>query len=529
MSQPESHLLDAEAALEAEEPLAAGEDALEGQAGARLELQGNLREKATRGVLVNAGFQAGYAILNVLQRFVVAAFLTTVEFGIWGLVLTTLITLSFLKQVGISDKYIQQDDADQEVAFQKAFTLELIYTLALSAAIAILMPLYALLYDRPEMLAPSLVLTLALLGSALCAPLWVPFRRMQFVRQRLLEGINPVISTVVMVSLAIAGAGYWALIAGMLAGVYSAAVVAWITCPYALRLRFDRGTLREYVRFSWPVLLASGSGLLVVQGTMLVANYSVGLAGVGAIALAGSLLVFAQRVDALVSRTIYPAVCAVKDRTELLFETFVKSNRIALMWGLPFGFGLLLFSPALVEFVLGEQWEPAVALLQTLGLIVGFGQLGFNWTIFFQATGDTRPLAVSGVITLIGFLVTTVPLMIAFGLDGYIAGSAIGLLIQLATRTYYLRRMFPRFNPARHVLRAIAPCVPPVLAVVAMRLAFGAPEDLAVAAAEFAVFVALTVASTAFAERRLLGELIGYIRGRSDTSPLNPGEPAVAA
>jgi O-antigen/teichoic acid export membrane protein len=242
----------------------------------------------------------------------------------------------------------------------------------------------------------------------------------------------------------------------------------------------------------------------------------VGLAGVGVIALASSLLVFSQRVDGLVSRTIYPAVCAVKDRTELLLETFVKSNRVALMWGLPFGFGLLLFSPALVEFILGEQWEPAVALLQALGLVVGFGQFGFNWTIFFQATGETRPLAVSGVITLIAFALTTVPLMIAFGLDGYIAGTAIGVVVQLATRTFYLRRMFPRFNPVRHLVRAIVPCIPPVLAVVALRLAFGAPDELAGAIAEFAVFVALTIASTAIAERRLLAELSGYVRGRSN-------------
>jgi PST family polysaccharide transporter len=365
------------------------------------------------------------------------------------------------------------------------------------------------------MLLPSVVLTLALLGSALCAPLWIPFRKMQFVRQRVLDGINPVVSSIVMISLAIAGAGYWALIAGMLAGVYASAIAAWITCPYKLRLRFERGTMREYVRFSVPVLLASGSGLLVVQGTMFAANYTVGLAGVGAIALASSLLVFGQRVDAIVSRTIYPAVCAVKDRTDVLFEAFVKSNRLALMWGLPFGVGMLLFSPALVEFVLGPEWEPAVVLLQVLGLVVGLGQLGFNWTLFFQARGDTKPLAVSGAVALATFVITTVPLMIAFGLDGYLVGSAISLVAQLATRGIYLSRMFEDFEPIRHVLRAILPTVPAVLAVLAIRALAGPTDNLAAALAEFGVYVVVTVAATAIAERRLLREMLGYVRGVS--------------
>ena len=35
-----------------------------------------------------------------------------------------------LKLIGIGDKYIQQDEADQELAFQKAFTLDALTTTA---------------------------------------------------------------------------------------------------------------------------------------------------------------------------------------------------------------------------------------------------------------------------------------------------------------------------------------------------------------------------------------------------------------
>ena len=385
---------------ETEEPLAAGEDGLEAQPPARFGFEEGLRERTARGVLVNAAFQAGFAGLNVLQRFAVAAFLTTSEFGLWGLVLSTLLTLSFLKQIGIWTSTSSRTTPTRSSHFKRRSRSSCSTRCASARSSWCCCRSTRWPMTGPRCSLPSLILTLSLLGTALCAPLWIPFRRMEFVRQRVLEGVNPVVSTIVMVGLAIAGAGYWALVAGVLAGVYAAAIAAWVTCPYPIRLRFDRGTFREYVGFSVPVLLAGGAGLIVVQGTMFVANYTVGLAGVGAIALASSIIVFGQRVDAIVSRTIYPAICAVKDRTDLLHETFVKSNRVALMWGLPFGFGVLLFAPALVEFVLGSQWEPAVALLQVLGLIIGIGQLGFNWTLFFQATGETRPLAVSGLVSL---------------------------------------------------------------------------------------------------------------------------------
>lgn len=512
-----------------ERALAAGEEDVEDLLARRFDFEGGLREHTARGVIINSAFQVGFAGLGLLQRFAAAAFLTTAEFGIWGLVLTTLITLTFIKQIGISDKYIQQDEPNQELAFQKAFTLEFLYTLGFCVVLVLVVPLYSLAYGRPEMLLPSMVLILALIGSSLNAPLWIPGRKMQFVRQRSLEAINPVVTTAVMVGLAAAGAGVWAMVAGMLVGTYAAALVAWITCPYKLALRFDRGTLREYVGFSWPLLVGGGSGLLVVQGTMFVSNYSVGLAGVGAIALAGSLIVFAQRVDGIISRTIYPAVCAVKDRTDVLFETFVKSNRLALMWGLPFGVGLALFAPDLVEFVLGERWESATVLLQGLGLLVGLRQLGFNWTLFFQASGNTRPMAVSGIVALLSFAFGIAPAILLFGLDGYLIGMSVALFADLCVRAYFLMRLFEGFNPIRHMLRAFAPSIPAVTVVLAMRMIGPDERTLAIALVEFGVYAVVTIAATAFFERRLLRELVGYLRRGRGGGPHLPADTEPAA
>jgi O-antigen/teichoic acid export membrane protein len=482
--------------------------------GARFETPDDLRGRTARGVLVNSGFQVSFAILGVVQRFAVAAFLSVEQFAIWGLAITTLITLSFLKQIGISDKYIQQDEADQELAFQKAFTLELIYTLGFCVLLTLLIPLYALAYGRSEILLPSLVLVLCMAGSVFQVPVWIFYRRMAFVKQRLLEAINPVLSTIVMVSLAAAGAGYWSLVFGLVAGTYAAGIVAVIACPYPIRLRFDRKAAREYVGFSWPLLVAGGGSLLIVQGTLLVGNYTVGLVGVGVISLASSLLVYTQRVDDLIGRTIYPAICAVKDRRAVLFEAFTKSNRLAVMWGMPFGVAMALFAPDLVHFVIGRRWESAISLMQVMGLVLAFGQIGVSWKLFHQAIGDTRPLAISAAIAVGSFAAITVPLMILFGLTGYMVGLSASLLINLVVRAFFLRRLFSGFDPVRHLMRGVAPSIPAAAAVLGVRLLETGGRSLALALAELALYLAITLAATAYFERSLLRELIGYVRGQ---------------
>src|SRR3954453_19536710 len=217
---------------------------------------GSLRKRKARGTLGNAGFFVGLYSLGLLKGFVVAAFLTRADYGIWGILVIGLGTFVWLKQVGIGDKYVQQDEDDQELAFQKAFTLELTFSGLFLVALFAMVPVIALVYGQPALLLPGFVACLPVAGGALQTPFWVFYRRMDFVRQRTLQAVEPIVGFVVTVALAIAGAGYWGLVIGGVAGSLCGAVVAVRTSQYKLRLRWQKGALRTYATFSWPLFVA---------------------------------------------------------------------------------------------------------------------------------------------------------------------------------------------------------------------------------------------------------------------------------
>lgn len=488
----------------------------------------DLRGHAARGTLVNSGFQIGLSGLGAFQRIVIAAFLTREEFGLWGIILAILVNLSWLRDLGISDKYIQQSEDDQEAAFQKAFTLELFVSLGFLAMVCALLPLWALAYGHPEIILPGILVTLAMPISAFETPSWIAYRRLQYARQRFLTVIDPVVGFVVTVGLAVAGAGYWCFVGGMVAGSLAGAIVCTVTSPYKLRLRFDRGTLGEYVRFSWPLVGAGFSRLMVVQGSLLVANHLLGLSAIGAIALATSFAIFADRVDGIVSATIYPAVCAVADRRELLAEAFAKSNRIALMWAVPFGVALALFSADLVHLVLGDRWEPAIGLMAAFGLTCALGQVAFNWGVFLRAVNETRPILVGSIVYLVTFLGVSVPAMFAWGVSGYAAGFAVATAVQVALRGYYMNRLFRGFNVLSQLVRSAVPALPGAVVVLLVRMVGPDERDLPVALGELLLYSAITIAFTVLLERRLIGELVGYLRGRGGGSPIPRPTPDTA-
>jgi O-antigen/teichoic acid export membrane protein len=479
---------------------------------------GNLRQHTARGTLVNATYFVGLYSLGLIKGFLVAAFLTRTDYGLWGILVIGLGTFLWLKQVGIGDKYVQQDESDQELAFQKAFTLELtfsgLFLLLLFAAV----PVLALVYGTPQLLLPGFVACLTVAGGALQTPFWIFYRRMDFVRQRTLQAVEPIVGFVVTVALAVAGAGFWALVVGVVAGSLSGAVVAMRTSQYKVRLRWEKGALRSYATFSWPLFVAGASSLVIAQSSILVGTKALGLAAVGGIALASSISDYTNKVDQIVTQTLYPAICAVKDRTDLLFESFVKSNRLALMWGLPFGVAVALFGSDLVTYGIGERWRPAVGIIAAFGLVAALGHIAFNWDAFFRARGETRPIAVWSFVTMLSFVAFAIPLMLWKGLNGFAVGMGIMAFVSLVVRGLYLTKLFDGLQMLRHAARAIAPTVPAVLAVLGVRALLG-DGSLAIAVAELALYVAVTVVATWAFERRLLREVLGYLRGRSATAP----------
>ena len=474
----------------------------------------DLRRHTARGTIVNAVYQVSLAGLSALRGLVAAIFISAPDYGIWGLLGLAMWTVVGMKQIGVNEKYIQQSEPDQELAFQKAFTIELIFSAALIPATVAIVLAFAALTGHASIVAPGIVLALAVPAGALQFPVWAFYRRMDFRRQRIVQGVEPALATAVTIALAAAGLGYWSLVAGTVLGAWAAAVVALSFTPFPLRWRFDGETLRHYFRFSAPLVVSGIAALAGFQVIYLYGNEVVGLAGLGAFTVAGNLLQFTDRADTVITETLYPALCAVQDRVEVLFEAFVKSNRLALMWAVPFGVGVSLFAADLVHFVLGDNWNEAIGVLQVLGVVTAIHHIGFNWHAFYRARGTTGPIGMLAVVNSVVLIATAVPLMNAHGVVGIAWAFACGEAAGFGLRMRFLSRLFTGFRPLLHIIRPLLPTALASMGVLAARAAGLDDGSAASACAQVALFIVATVSFSLLFERALLREAVGYLRRR---------------
>jgi O-antigen/teichoic acid export membrane protein len=483
---------------------------------------GSLRKHAAHGVMLNAVFAVGLQGLAFLRGLLVAIFVSPADYGVWGLIVVGYTALAQLKQVGVGDKYIQQDDPDEEVAFQKAFTLEAIITGSFWVLLMVATPVLALVYRAPQIVAPGLVTLLAIPGAILQTPIWAYARDLDFRKTRILASVDPLIGIVVTIAAAVAGLGYWSFALGSVAGAWSGATVILRYAPYRLRFRYDRGTAREYVHFSAPILMSNLGNSILLQGVTLAARSAVGLTGIGAMSLANSVRVYTEFADGIISGTMYPMVCAIKDRRDLLYESFVKSNRLAMMWGIPIGIGVALFAHDLLIYVLGRHWTFATVLFQSVGIVSAIGHIAFNWDDYVRALGDTKPIAKYAWIGLISWIAGPIPLMLIDGLRGYSIGLFLVAGVTLALRYHYVRRLFPGFSLLPHAALAVAPQIPAVLVVLGLRRLHLLPETLPVAVLELSLYVGITGLVTWLSQRALLLEAVGYLRRARSGEPIVP-------
>jgi O-antigen/teichoic acid export membrane protein len=323
------------------------------------------------------------------------------------------------------------------------------------------------------------------------------------------------VSFVVAVPLLIADVGVWSLVIGPFVGTVVGVVATLKLSPYPLRVRVDPAARRRYLRFSWPIFVSAAALLAIQQSQLLAFDFETGLEGAGFVTLAFTLARYADRADQIVATTIYPAICAVVDRTATLEELFVKSGRLALMWAGTFCTGLILFAPDLVHLVLGDEWEPAIVVIQGLAAAAALQQIGYAWFSFYRARGETRPQAIEAAVMVASFALLVIPALFIWGPDGFAWGRVASVLPVLVVRRMFVRRLLPGVSLLRLGVRAGLPVAIGALAPLALRLAtWGGEREAWQAVAEVGVWLLATAFATWLFERRLLAELRASFSGR---------------
>ncbi|WP_084622896.1 lipopolysaccharide biosynthesis protein [Nocardioides sp. CF8] len=314
-------------------------------------------------VLAQLATQTSRLAVNVI----LARLLTPSDFGVVAAAMVVMVVVWQLTDLGTSAVIIQRDVID-DVLVSSLFYANVLLGAGLCAAmITGAGPLAALLGQPAAAPAIQVLASVGLLGALGNMHHALLRRTMQFGRLAAINIANALVTGLVGISLAVAGAGIWALVAGTVAGVAVSTVAAWAYQPWRPSATFSPRRLRAVARFSIHFFYSSALAVGFAQLDKVIISRLLGGTALGTYTVAQRTVTSPiNTVSEAVSTVSFSAFARDQNNVEALRSGASRAAGVVALIVLPSMLGLAVLAEDAVAVVYGPGWEAAIPVIQVL-------------------------------------------------------------------------------------------------------------------------------------------------------------------
>lgn len=408
-----------------------------------------LNIRATHGVLALGVRQCLQQILGALTGIFLARSLLPSEFGIYAVLNFLFFLFLGLGDLGLGAAIIRDRRSPQTSDLRLVFALRQLLDLTVFCLVWIFADDIAALYKLPPSCswlfrATSLA---SLITSFQLIPTLLLERELRFVVLSLIEILQLVVQTSVIVILVIEGVGAGAIAWGLIAFALCGALLANMVRPWSLGWRIDVGEIKERLPFSLPFQATGLLSLLKDGLTPMLAGMALGTAEVGFLNLAQMLGTFPVLPLTVLQRIYLPRFSRARDDRKLLTELVERAIFLCNTVAAPLVIMIALFAYPAICFVFGQKWIGATSLIYPILLGSLFVPIIVPLLSLFNSLGRSRIPLKFTFIWAIGNWLIGAPLMLSYGLKGLAFTPVIVNLSALALFSMARREVDVRYLP----------------------------------------------------------------------------------
>jgi lipopolysaccharide exporter len=409
------------------------------------------------------------------STLVLARVLVPDDFGVVAAAMSVIALFEIGLDLGVGSALIHDQERGITSRVQTAFTLNMLVAAGLTGAFVLLAPVIAAYFRVPEETDVFRAIALYLLIRAAGQVHDAVLRRdLDFRRRTRTELARGGVRLVVSVTLALLGAGVWALVWGLLAAEIAGTVVNWFLVRFRPRWTIDRSAVRTLLSFGMAVVAVQAVSVLSDNADYLAVGRVLGPDDLGQYTIAYRLPeLLIDNVYWIFSSIALPWYSRARTRSADTFrDTMLQALRLLTLFGFPVGTALALVARDAVPVLFGGQWLAAVVPMVLLALASGVNAIGFASGDIFPALG--RPALLLRLDLVVAALEITAFFVLArYGIAVvaavHLVSSAIYMLVRLlfANRLVgsSLRDCWRAMSPAVWISTGMALCGLPVLLV----------------------------------------------------------------
>lgn len=309
------------------------------------------------------------------RSVVLARLLAPADFGLFGMATLALSTLSVFTELGLAAAIIPtpfKDETDKKLFLNTIWTVDL-FRKTLTTFVLLLVSYPVARYFGHRDLLPILwavsfspmILGLTNLGMTLLR------KEISFKKLVVQEQIANILSTIIILALALTTRNVWALVMGHLAGNALGALLSYFFHDYRPHFAFDRESFKKGFQFGKHMWVIAILTFVTTQFDNLIIGRYLGAAVLGVYLLAYRLASLpVDFISSVFSSVMFPAYAALNTKRDgRLAKIFLKAANGAALILLAIILPMKIFAAEFIHFLYGSKWAEAIPLLEVLAWI----------------------------------------------------------------------------------------------------------------------------------------------------------------
>lgn len=327
----------------------------------------DLKQRTIRGGMARLCSQGATFGLRLGSLMVLARLLDPKDFGLVGMVTAFTGVLSLFRDFGLSAAAVQHISVTEEQS-STLFWINLLVGVILGVIAVAAAPAIAAFYHDSRLIAVTAALSLGFIFNAAgvqhCAILQ---RQMRFTTLATIDVISLALSSGMGIAGALAGYGYWALVAMTVTSPLITTIAYWLVTAWLPRWSYNFSRIRSMMRFGGTLTLNGLVAYLAYNADKVLIGRFWGADAIGLYGRAYQLCnIPTSNLNSAVGEVAFSALSRVQDDPKRFRSYFLKGYSLVLGFTIPLTIACTLFAHDLIVILLGPKWSGAIEIFRLL-------------------------------------------------------------------------------------------------------------------------------------------------------------------
>jgi O-antigen/teichoic acid export membrane protein len=386
--------------------------------------QTTLRAEASRSLFWTAAGKYVNSLLTLGVMAVLSRKLSPEDFGLVAMVTVVSAFLAVLADAGLATTVVQKRELSHD-ALSTLFWASLGLGAVMAGLMLLASPIVARVFGEPRLVTVMSVLGVGFVTGALGkVPTGLLTRALDFRSTAMSDTLAAVLAGTVGVTLALLGAGYWALVVQSLTNGFVNAVIRFWASGFRPRWVFAKEHLGSASQYSGGVVAFNAINYWARNLDKALIGRYLGSAELGYYGRAYALMLLPlDTLNGVLGPVLHPLLARLQDDRARMARAYSRIAKLVACVALPVMAALAALAPEVVRTLWGPQWGRSVDVFAVLCLIGGFQPVSATFGSVFLALNRTRLLAIVGFVNA-GILMLGMALGVPFGIIGVATGYA---------------------------------------------------------------------------------------------------------